>query len=143
MDQQDKSAMVRTISDEHGEFLAGDYYDFAAGSYCGVIMPEHVMRKLARLQADYTAEVQRLLTRHADELFASDWTLANKMDGERIEKQVTIRFIQPDGDVCGRIKLFRPQQPTHLPRVYVVAHRESAKAIAESVLAAELAEEMQ
>lgn len=36
------SEQIKTIKDEHGEFLAGDYYDMNAGHcYCGVYMPEH------------------------------------------------------------------------------------------------------
>ena len=117
-------------------------YAFHAGHYSGVIMPEHVMKKICKLNAKHAAEVKRVLHDHKDELMASDWTLANEMDGEKILKQITVRYALSDekyhGEVTHRLSLFKPQGPEFLDEFYVVDSREQAQEIAEEILAEEL-----
>jgi hypothetical protein len=44
------------------EIHPGSLYDYTAGCYCGVLVKEQVMRKLAVLQAQHMEAVKRLLT---------------------------------------------------------------------------------
>lgn len=53
----------------------GTLYDYAAGHYCGVLVTERVMRKLAASQAKHTEEVKRILSDNKSEIFPSSWTL--------------------------------------------------------------------
>lgn len=66
----------------------GTLYDYTAGVYCGVLVTERVMRKLAALQAQHVEAVRRLLTDNIDEVFPSSWTL-HYPDG----KQTSVHFI--------------------------------------------------
>ena len=63
-------------------------YDFTAGVFCGVLVPERVMRKLAALQAEHIEKVRRILMDNKDDLFTSAWTLYYP-EG----KQTTVRYI--------------------------------------------------
>lgn len=112
-------------------------YDFPAGGFCGVIMPEKVMRKITKLNAKYSAEIKKILTEQKDELHASEWTLANKMNGDKIEKQVTINYVykqHPWITIEDRIKLFEPPKPRYIKECYLVSTMEEAKEIAQQVL---------
>lgn len=53
----------------------GTLYDYTAGHYCGVLVTERVMRKLAASQARHTEEVKRILSDNKDDVFPSSWTL--------------------------------------------------------------------
>jgi len=118
-------------------------YNFNAGCSCGVVMPEHVMKKIAKINCKYSNEVKKILNEYKDELYSSNWTLANKMDGDKIEKQVIIHYsLATDHDwnsVSNRIKLFSYIKPTYEKDFYVgVKDNEQAKEIAEEVLLEEL-----
>jgi hypothetical protein len=116
-------------------------YDFSAGLYCGVMMPESVMKKLTKLNAVYALEIRKVLTDHKHELYSSHWTLANKKDGEKIVKQVTIHYaMKKDNDVEDRISLFTAPKPIYHKDFYIVESYEEAKEIAEEILQEELAE---
>ena len=56
--------------------MAGNWFNVNNGAYCGIVMPEHVMKKLAKLYAKHNDEVKDLLTRHKDEIYPYEWTLA-------------------------------------------------------------------
>ena len=53
----------------------GTLYDYTAGHYCGVLVTERVMRKLAASQARHTEEVKRILSDNKDDVFPSSWAL--------------------------------------------------------------------
>jgi len=115
-------------------------YEFNAGNYCGVFMPEHVMKKLVKLHSKYNDEVRKILNENKDELYASHWTLANKKDGEKIVKQVYVKYTKRGDkrDVENRISLFKVAQPEYQPTIYLVDSYEEANEIAEEVLKEEL-----
>jgi hypothetical protein len=124
-------------------------YNYSAGGYCGVFMPQHVMKKIAKLAAQYSVDVRKVLNEHKDELLAAEWTLANQRDDNgKIKKQVTIHYARENagglyGDnVENRISLFKPAQPEHLSELYIVDSYEQAQAIAAEILAEELETEM-
>lgn len=56
--------------------IAGNWFNVNNGAYCGIVMPEHVMKKLAKLYAKHNDEVKDLLTQHKDEIYPYEWTLA-------------------------------------------------------------------
>ena len=56
--------------------MAGNWFNVDNGAYCGVVMPEHVMKKLAKLYAKHNDEVKDLLTRYKDEMYPYEWALA-------------------------------------------------------------------
>lgn len=124
-----------------------EMFDFNAGAYCGVYMPTHVMKKIARLAAQYSNDVKKVLNEHANELLVSDWTLANKLDDNgKILKQVTIRFARKNDEirfdnVAHRISLFKPPQPIRIKELYIVESREQAEEIANEILLEELSTE--
>ena len=112
-------------------------YDFSAGMCCGVLMPEHVMKKLTKLNAKYSEEIRRVLTDSKDELYVSDWTLANKKSGEKIEKQLTIKYVikgEQKEDIVRRISLFTAPKPIYVPDVYIVETHNEASEIAKAKL---------
>lgn len=111
------------------ETYQGSLYDYTAGVYCGVLVKEPVMRKLAGLQAKHLEEVKRLLTDEADRgnVFPSMWTLHHP-GGE----QTTVNFISKDDDVYQRIKnATTGAQPRHIPVVFIASSMEEAKAMAD------------
>ena len=109
-------------------------YDYNAGGHCGVVMPESVMKKLAKLNYEYSNEVKKILEENKGSLYVSDWTLANLMDGEKIKKQVTIRYAILGEDVDHRISLYKANSPTYIKEFYLVKNREEAKEISEEIL---------
>lgn len=56
--------------------IPGNWFEVNNGCYCGVVMPEHVAKKLVKLFAKHNDEVKDLLTQNKEELYAYDWTLA-------------------------------------------------------------------
>lgn len=56
--------------------MAGNWFKVSNGAYCGIVMPEHVMKKLTKLYAKHNDEVKDLLTRYKDEMYPHEWTLA-------------------------------------------------------------------
>lgn len=117
-------------------------YDYNAGGYCGVIMPEHVMKKIAKINCKYQTEVRKILEENKGDLLASDWTLANEKDGDKIKKQITIKYAIAGEDVSSRIALFKAERPIYIEEFFIVESREEADLIAGEVLAAEIAAEL-
>lgn len=114
-------------------------FDYSAGGYCGVVMPEHVMKRLAKLNHKYSSEVRKILHAHKDELYVSDWALANDMDGDEIKMQVVIRYSIPNGDdlsesVERRIELFQAAQPNYIEEFFLCDSRDEAREIAKEIL---------
>lgn len=56
--------------------MNGNYFVMGNGQYCGLIMPEHVMKKLSKIFARHNDEIKDFLTKHKEELYAESWTLA-------------------------------------------------------------------
>ena len=81
--------------------IAGNWFSVNNGAYCGVVMPEHVMKKLAKLYAKHNDEVKDLLTQHKDELYSYEWTLAYP-NGE----QKTVVFNSASRSVEERIEKY-------------------------------------
>lgn len=79
----------------------GTLYDYTAGVYCGVLVTEKVMRKLAGLQAEHLESVKRLLADEAERgnVHPSMWTLHHP-DGV----QTDVHFIDTTADIRERIK---------------------------------------
>lgn len=119
------------------------WYNFNAGQFCGVMMPEHVMKKLAKLNAKYSDEVKRVLEENKADLRSSNWTCVGT------NPQTTIQFVSKEGEqwnsIDNRIKLFTAPEPVYVEKLYFVENYDEAKAIcvelhAEAV-ALQLAEE--
>lgn len=111
------------------ETYPGSLYDYTAGAYCGALVKEPVMRKLAALQAKHLEEVKRLLTDEADRgnVFPSMWTLHHPGG-----KQTTVNFIPKGDDVYQRIKnATTSNQPRRLPVVFIASSMDEAKAMAD------------
>lgn len=56
--------------------ISGNWFNVNNGAYCGIVMPEHVMKKLAKLYVKHNDEVKDLLIQHKDEIYPYEWTLA-------------------------------------------------------------------
>ena len=111
----------------------------AQGVFCGVFMPENVMKKIIKVEHQAMHEIRKILNDRCDELMPAEWTLANQKDDVgKILKQITIHYTTNNrGDVGQRIKLFKPRQPT-IEDVYIVPDRKTAELIAEEILEEEM-----
>ena len=119
------------------ETIEEKLYDFPAGHYCGVLMPKHVMVRVAKLQAKYVRELREVLTENYAALYASNWTIANEVgENGEIKRQITIRYVDGDSILSNRIALFGPVRPKAVDCVYIVKDYNHAKEVAEAVLAA-------
>jgi len=117
-------------------------YSFNFGNYCGILLPEKVMKKLAKLFTKYTDEVRKVLYENKDDLYEYNWTLANKMNGNKIEKQKTIVYItKSKGNIEARLSLLQAPRPKYEPEVFIVEDYKEAKQVAELLLAEELAQD--
>lgn len=118
--------MIRRV-DQH-------LYDMAANQYCGVVMPQNVMRKLTKLIDKYQSEVRKMLYEHADELHSAHWTMAlDKELGESIYVYYTLS-VEDDADIERRIKLFKPNQPKYVPDFFMVDTHDEARDYADRLL---------
>lgn len=118
------------MTDSKYEIAAEKLFDFTAGVNCGVLVPEHVMRKLAKLQAAHLEAVKRVLMESKDELYPSMWTLHHP-EG----KQTTVRFadMAPWRNIEESIKnavIYSP--PVHCPLVFKAKSMEEAEAMADA-----------
>lgn len=107
----------------------GTLYDYTAGSYCGVLVTEGVMRKLAALQHKHLEEVKRLLMDEAErgKVFPSMWTLHHP-DGV----QTSVHFIDTSEDLQRRIKsATSSNQPIVRPLVFVAGSMDEARQMAD------------
>lgn len=130
------------IKDSNGYLTGQPMYKFNNGYWMGVLMTENVMRKIVKLNAKYMQDIRQVLINNKDELLVSDWTLANKYDGEHIVKQVVINYTVEGGqeDLDRRISTFKSDVPKRA-NVYIVNSHDEAKEIAESVLVETLSNE--
>jgi hypothetical protein len=116
-------------------------YSFNFEGACGIILPEKIMKKIAKHLAKYTDEVKKILYENKDDLHEYNWTLANKMNGDKIEVQRTIVYITKNrGNIDHRLSLFHAPKPKYLSEVFIVKDYKEAEQIAELVLAEELAQ---
>jgi hypothetical protein len=116
--------------------LPNRMYDLPAGHYCGVIMPEHVMKRIMRAAAKYSNEVKKILNDHKAELHSSQWTGSYRTGSDgKITEHVKIHYVLTDDqEVERRIALFKPGQPTCLNTVYVVNDYKEAQAVCDELL---------
>ncbi len=105
-------------------------YDFAAGRLCGVFMPEHVMKRIAKLNAKYSQDIRHILDDNKSELYSSHWTLSYPIDDAGDPKQTTVRYIRADeneAEVSRRIKLFTAPLPEYQGEVYITSSYDEAR----------------
>lgn len=108
----------------------GTLYDYSSAVYCGVLVKENVMRKLAALQAKHMEDVKRLLSDEADRenVYPSMWTL-HYPEGE----QTTVRFIDSSEDVRSAInRATIVGQPKACPLVFIAESMAEAKQMADN-----------
>lgn len=106
----------------------GTLYDYTAGVFCGVLVTEPVMRKLAALQAEHMEKVKRLLADNPDGVFPSAWTLHHP-DG----KQTAVRYIDETRTLAKAIKsAVHGRQPEACFPVFIASSMAEAKAMADA-----------
>ena len=108
----------------------GSLYDYTAGAYCGVLITESVMKRLAKMQASHLADVRRLLSDEAERgnVYPSGWTLHHPGG-----KQTEVRYIDTTASLSDRIRLgTTPGKPIHKPLVFVAASMDEARAMADA-----------
>lgn len=111
------------------EIYPGSLYDYTAGTNCGVLVKEDVMRKLAKLQAAHLETVKRLLTDEAarGNVFPSMWTL-HYPEG----KQTHVQFVDTSEDLARRIKSATASHPPrHHALVFVANSMDEARQMAD------------
>jgi hypothetical protein len=105
-------------------------YNYSAGGFCGVLMPEKVMKKIAKINAEYSREVRRILNDNKEFLYASDWTMAY----EEGKPAAYVYYTKEGEDVQHRIDLFKAAKPEYRGEVYLVKDREQAEQIADAMI---------
>lgn len=81
--------------------MPGNWFNVNNGAYCGIVMPEHVMKKLAKLYVKHNYEVKDLLTQHKDEIYPYEWTLAYPNGEQKI-----VAFNSANSSVEERIEMY-------------------------------------
>lgn len=115
---------------ENYETYTGSLYDYTAGTSCGVLVTEKVMRRLVALQAAHLEAVKRILSDEADRgnVFPSMWTL-HYPDGV----QTTVNFIDTSADLKQRIKsAASAAAPRHVPLAFIAGGMQEAKEMADA-----------
>lgn len=106
----------------------GGLFNYSAGAYCGVLVEEHVMKKLAKLQAKQLDEVKQLLHANRDSIYPSGWTL-HYPNGN----QTTVRFIDEREDVDRRISHATTSNPPRfISKVFIASSMNEAKDMADA-----------
>ena len=108
----------------------GTLYDYTAGVYCGVLVTEKVMRKLAALQAQHLESVKRLLADEAERgnVHPGMWTL-HYPEG----KQTEVKFIDTSADLRKCINnATTSNQPTAHKVVFIAGSMDEAKQMADA-----------
>lgn len=107
-------------------------YEFNPNGCCGFFMPEHVMKKLAKMTVEFNTEVRRVLSENKDELHPLGWNLAYPNG-----KQTAVYFAEPETGFIDKdhlIKMFKADQPIYRPEVYAVrAFSPEAEAIIKAI----------
>jgi hypothetical protein len=105
----------------------GSLYEYTAGTYCGVLVTEPVMRRLVRLQTKHLEAVKRLLTDQAavGNVFPADWTLHYPAG-----VQTVVHFIGPDDALARIAHAIHSSRPKHVPLVFVAPNMAAAEAMA-------------
>ena len=117
-------------------------YDYSAGIYNGVLVPEKVMKKLVKLNTKYKEEIKKLLKANENIIYPSHWTMAyTEDDNGKITHSKKIKYVEegysPE-EIVDRITLFRTDKPEYIKNVYLVKDRDEATAIAEYLLKEEV-----
>ncbi|KRF62876.1 hypothetical protein AO825_08425 [Pectobacterium brasiliense] len=116
------------IKDIEYEIVTEKLFDFSAGAYCGVLMPEHVMKKLAKLQNKHLEDVKRILTENKNDLYVSGWTLHHP---KGVQKAVYFADTSGAFSVEDRIRLATVKnQPIHRPLVFKAKSMDDAESMA-------------
>jgi len=105
-------------------------FNFSAGCHCGVFMPEHVMKRIAKLNAKYSQDIRHILNDNKSDIYSSHWTLSYPIDDAGNPKQTTVYYIRDDEnevDVSRRIKLFTAPFPEYQGEVYRTSSYEDAR----------------
>ncbi len=108
----------------------GTLFDYSANVYCGVLITQKVLKKLAALQAEYLENVKSILSDGADagDVFPSSWTL-HYPEG----KQTEVRYIDLSEDVRKRIELaVNKDAPRVQKLVFIAKSMDEAKRMAEA-----------
>lgn len=63
------------MTDTEIQTYPGTLFSYTAGTYCGVLITENVLKKIAALHHEHLEKVKRVLTDNAAEVFPSMWTL--------------------------------------------------------------------
>lgn len=109
-------------------------YDFPAGAFCGVLMPEKVMKKIAKLHHKHNEEIRRVLYENKEHLYSSHWTMAVEEGKETV--YVTYTLSKPsclDG-IEQRINLYAPPKCRYQEDVYIVKNHDEAEGIARDLI---------
>ena len=107
----------------------GNLYTYSAGVYCGVLMKESSMKRLAKIQAKYLEDVKNILADENDKgnIFPYMWTL-HYPDG----KQTYVTYIDTNSNVETSIKnaTTLTDKPRHVPVCFIASSMDEAKKMA-------------
>lgn len=91
-------------------------YKCEPSPYCGLLVKDHVMRKLQKITAKFETEIRHIFNENIDDIELYGWGLASKNG-----KQMLVSFAEPakKGEKEERIKLFRADRPEYRAEVYM------------------------
>ncbi len=69
-------------------------YNFSFGGYCGVIVDEKAMKKIAALQYETSCKLKEILS-NSDNVFSSDWSIAEEPE-ELDQSERTFNYVDTE-----------------------------------------------
>lgn len=73
-----------------------NYFNFSFGMFCGVLVDEKTMKKIAKLQARVADELKTIL-HNAENIHVSNWSIADE-PAELEQKERILHFISKNND---------------------------------------------
>lgn len=98
--------------------VRGDLFQVDALGYLGVYVEQDLMKKLVKIQHEYTQKIRDMIMLNKDQCLTACWTL-NSEQSRKNHPQTTVRCMDANFSVDARIKVFKHLLP-RVERVEVV-----------------------
>jgi hypothetical protein len=116
-------------------------YSYNLLGYCGLFLPETVMKKIVKIICKAQDDIKRVLYQDKDILKTYNWTMATKEDEKgQITKVRQVDYIlskDTKKEIEDRINYIGYIKPEFRKEVFIVSSHEEAKEIAKMLLESE------
>lgn len=109
-------------------------YNFTTGYFCGVLLKESAMKRLAKLEAKFRLEAKRILLEEADNgnVFSSNWGLVYPEGKQTVYHYISKNHdVRSSDDVRSRIDISLFSKIEYKPLVFAANDYSNAKVVAE------------